>query len=106
MLARRFWIALVLTIPVVAYAELFQDLLGYRLPPPPGGDALIAALTSVIYWYCGWVFLTGAVTELRAARPGMMTLVALAITSAYLYSLATTLGLVRGMPFYWELATL
>ena len=106
MLARRFWIALVLTIPVVAYAELFQDLLGYRLPPLPGGDALIAALTSVIYWYCGWVFLTGAVTELRAARPGMMTLVALAITSAYLYSLATTLGLVRGMPFYWELATL
>jgi Cu2+-exporting ATPase len=106
MLARRFWVALVLTLPVVAYAELFQDLLGYRLPLPPRGAWLIPALTSVIYWYCGWIFLTGAVGELRAARPGMMTLVALAITSAYLYSLAITLGVVSGMPFYWELATL
>jgi Cu2+-exporting ATPase len=63
-------------------------------------------LASIIYWYCGWVFLTGAISELRARLPGMMTLVALAISTAYFYSLAITFGLVAGMSFYWELATL
>jgi cation transport ATPase len=63
-------------------------------------------MSSIIYWHCGWVFLSGAVAELRASRPGMMTLVALAISTAYVYSLAMTFGLVTGMPFYWELATL
>src|SRR5262249_15611267 len=63
-------------------------------------------LGSIVYWYCGWVFLTGALDELRAHEPGMMTLVALAISAAYFYSLAVTFGLVEGMPFYWELATL
>ncbi|HEX2033020.1 MAG TPA: heavy metal translocating P-type ATPase [Chloroflexota bacterium] len=104
--ARPFWVSLLLTIPVVVYAALFEELLGYTAPRFPGWEWLAPVLASVIYWYGGWAFLTGAVAELRARRPGMMTLVTLAITSAYAYSLAVTAGLVQGMPFYWELATL
>ena len=106
MFARPFWIALVLTVPVLLYAEPIEHLLGYTAPRFPGSGWLVPILASVIYWYCGWVFLTGAVSELRSRQPGMMTLVALAITTAYFYSLAVTFGLVLGMPFYWELATL
>lgn len=106
MFARPFWVSLVLTIPVVVAADLFQELFGYRVPGFPGSEWLVPALASVIYWYGGWVFLTGSLAELRSRRPGMMTLVALAISTAYLYSLAITFGLVAGMAFYWELATL
>ena len=106
MFARPFWVCLVLTLPVVVYAEHLQMLLGYTAPAFPGSAWLEPVLGSVIYWYGGWAFLTGAVAELRARRPGMMTLVSLAITTAYAYSLAVTFGLVAGMPFYWELATL
>ena len=106
MFKRPFWIALILTIPVLIYAELLEQLLGYKAPTFPGSAWLAPVLSSIIYWYCGWVFLSGAVAELRARRPGMMTLVALAISTAYFYSLAITFGLVTGMPFYWELATL
>ena len=81
MFRRPFWVALVLTIPILIYAELLQDLLGYQAPAFPGSAWLAPVLGSIIYWYGGWVFLTGAVAELRAARPGMMTLVALAITT-------------------------
>ena len=104
--ARPFWVCLLLTLPVLVYAEHLQRLLGYTAPAFPGSAWLEPVLGSVIYWYGGWAFLTGAVGELRARRPGMMTLVALAITTAYLYSLAVTVGLVAGAPFYWELATL
>ena len=106
MFARPFWVSLVLTIPVLVYAELFQALLGYKPPQFPGSAYLEFALGSIIYWYGGWVFLGGAADELRARTPGMMTLVALAISTAYFYSVAVTFGLAEGMPFYWELATL
>ncbi|HEU0003989.1 MAG TPA: heavy metal translocating P-type ATPase [Ktedonobacteraceae bacterium] len=106
MFKRPFWIALILTIPVLIYAELLEQLLGYQAPIFPGSAWIAPVLSSIIYWYCGWVFLSGAVAELRARRPGMMTLVALAISTAYFYSLSITFGLVKGMPFYWELATL
>jgi Cu2+-exporting ATPase len=106
MFARPFWISLVLTLPVLVYAELFQKLLGYTAPQFPGSAYLEFGLGSIIYWYGGWVFLRGAADELRARAPGMMTLVALAISTAYFYSVAVTFGLVEGMPFYWELATL
>jgi Cu2+-exporting ATPase len=106
MFRRPFWVSLALTIPVLIYAEHIQGLLGYTAPAFPGSRWLEPALASVIYWYGGWVFLAGAVDELRARRPGMMTLVALAITTAYFYSLAVTFGLVAGTAFYWELATL
>ncbi len=103
---RRFWVSLVLTIPVLVYSDLLQNLLGYTAPQFPGSQYVSVVLASIIFWYGGWVFLKGAVDELRSALPGMMTLVSLAITTAYLYSLATTFGLLEGVPFYWELATL
>lgn len=106
MFRRPFWIALALTIPVLIDSELLQSLLRYHVPAFPGSQWLSPVLASVLYWYCGWVFLSGAVAEIRARRPGMMTLVALAISTAYFYSLAITFGLASGMPFYWELATL
>jgi Cu2+-exporting ATPase len=106
MFSHRFWVCLVLTIPVLAYAEMFEHLFGYTAPTFPGSQWLAPLLSSVIYWYGGWVFLAGAVAELRQRQPGMMTLVALAISTAYFYSLAITFGLVAGMSFYWELATL
>ncbi len=102
----RFWVALILTVPVLIYSELLQQLLGYRAPAFPGSQWLPAVLGSVVYWYGGWPFLTGAVRELGDRRPGMMTLVAMAISTAYVYSIAIDLGLVTGMAFYWELATL
>jgi P-type Cu2+ transporter len=80
MFQRPFWISLLLTIPVLVYAELLQELLGYTAPPFPGSPYVGAVLGSIIYWYGGWVFLRGAMDELRARTPGMMTLVALAIT--------------------------
>jgi Cu2+-exporting ATPase len=106
MFQRPFWVSLALTIPVLIYSDLVQDLFGYTAPAFPGSSYLGLVLGSLIYWYGGWVFLTGAVAELRRRAPGMMTLVALAITTAYGYSVATTLGLVQGMSLYWELATL
>jgi Cu2+-exporting ATPase len=106
MFKRPFWISLVLSIPVLLYSDLLQSVLGYTAPEFPGSQYLDVLLGSIIYWYGGWVFLTGAIDELRARQPGMMTLVSLAISTAYFYSLAITFGLSPGMPFYWELATL
>ncbi len=102
-LRRRFWIALVATVPVVLVASPLHDLLG--LPTLPGASWLALVLSLFVYGAGGTVFLEGARDELRARQPGMMTLVALAITAALLYSLATTLGF-PGEPFYWELTTL
>ena len=101
-----FWIALVLTIPVIYFSDLMQDLFNYSAPSFTGSGLIEPLLASVIFWYAGWIFLSGAVQELREHEPGMMTLVALAITSGYVYSLAVSLGWLSGMPFYWELATL
>ncbi len=106
MFKRPFWVSLALTVPVLLYSDLLEGLLGYTAPTFPGSEYLSLVLGSVIYWYGGWVFLSGAVAELLNRMPGMMTLVALAITTAYGYSIVTTLGLVQGMPLYWELATL
>ncbi len=106
MFSRLFWIALILTVPVVAYSNLLHDLFGYTAPQFPGSNWVAPIIASVIYWYTGWVFLNGSARELKVREPGMMTLVALAITSGYLYSLAVTVGLLNGTPFYWELATL
>lgn len=106
MFRRPFGICLILTVPILIYAEHFQSLFGYAAPQFPGSRFAEPLLASIIYWYGGWVFLTGAVAELRSRQPGMMTLVSLAITTAYAYSLAVTFGFVAGAPFYWELATL
>ncbi len=102
---RWFWICLVLSVPVVALSMMFQELVGYHLDFPYR-EPLVVVLASVIYVYGGWPFLTGMVGELRTRQPGMMTLVAVAITAAYAYSVAVSFGWLRGMDFFWELATL
>jgi len=101
----KFLISFILTIPVVLYSELPQQLFGWSAPAFFGSAYLPFALSSVIFFYGGWVFLYGAWKELRAKLPGMMTLIALAITVAYLYSaFSTFLG--QGHTLFWELSTL
>jgi Cu2+-exporting ATPase len=100
----RFWISLVVTIPVLALSPLIQSFFGYSLAFPADKYVLLA-LSSFIYFYGGWPFLTGLVSEFRNKRPGMMTLVGLAITIAYVYSAVVVFG-VPGKVFFWELVTL
>src|SRR5437867_3250686 len=103
---RRFWVSLALTLPVLAESELVRHLLGLRGGLAFPGDRYVGfAFASAVYLYGGWPFLTGFVDELRARLPGMMTLVALAITVAYAYSALVVLGL-PGNVFFWETATL
>ncbi|GCE07721.1 heavy metal translocating P-type ATPase [Dictyobacter aurantiacus] len=106
MFKRPFWISLVLSIPVVLTAPMLHMALGLQMPAFPGSGWIAPFLGSIIFWYGGWVFLSGAFSEVRAGKPGMMTLVSLAISTAYFYSLAVTFHLVQGMDFYWEMATL
>ncbi|NCT89453.1 copper-translocating P-type ATPase [Cellulomonas sp. APG4] len=103
---RLFWVSLVLAVPVVALSPMFADLLGYTVPRFPGASWVPPVLGSVVYAYGGRPFLTGAVQEARARKPGMMLLVALAITVAFAASWATTLGLTATLDFWWELALL
>jgi Cu2+-exporting ATPase len=105
MFRSRFWICLILTLPVLAYAEGLFRLVGLTPPELPFARAVPFLLGTVIYAYGGSVFLRSAAGELRARMPGMMTLVALGITAAYVYSAATTF-FIEGEGFYWELATL
>ena len=102
---RRFWVCLVLTVPVVAISPMFQMAVGYHFDFP-GRNWVSAALSSIIYFYGGWPFLKGLWGEVKERNPGMMTLIGVAITVAYLYSTAVVFGFVAGMDFYWELATL
>lgn len=103
---RRFWVSLVLTIPVVALAPMIQSWLGLAETLDFPGDSLVQfAFASVVYFYGGWPFLSGLASEFRRRMPGMMTLIALAISVAYFYSTAVVFGLV-GEVFFWELATL
>jgi Cu2+-exporting ATPase len=103
---RRFWISLALTIPVLATSEMVHHLLGLRgVLAFPGARYVEFGFASAVYFYGGWPFLTGLVAELRKKLPGMMTLVGLAISVAYLYSAAVVFGL-RGTVFFWETATL
>ncbi|MBL7006733.1 MAG: copper-translocating P-type ATPase [Spirochaetia bacterium] len=101
---KRFYITLVLSIPVLALSELIQRFLGYSFQFT-GDGILVFVIATVIFIYGGWPFLKGLVDELKSKAPGMMTLIGLAITVAYAYSAAVTFGL-QGTPFYWELATL
>lgn len=101
---KRFWICLVLTIPVLLLSGMIQQWAGFQIIFP-GDSYVLLALGTLIYVYGGWPFLTGMVSEVRDRAIGMMTLVALAITVAFFYSAAVVFGL-RGMDFFWELATL
>jgi len=101
----RFWVCLLLTVPVLFVSEDVRGWFGFGPAEFPGSAWVEPVLGSVIYLYGAGPFLTGAVRELQARAPGMMSLVATATTAAYAYSLTTSFGLAeRG--FYWELATL
>jgi len=103
---RRFWISIAVTVPILAISPMLQDWLGLSERLAFSGDLYaLLGLSSFVYLYGGWPFLTGLVRELRDGQPGMMTLVALAISVAYIYSTAVVLG-VRGQLFFWETATL
>ena len=103
---RRFWVSLVLTVPVLVLSHDLWALLGLEpLVTFPGDRYVLFVGASVVYFYGGWPFLRGLFSELARRMPGMMTLIAVAITAAYVYSAAVTFGF-PGMGFYWELATL
>lgn len=104
MFKQRFFICFLLTLPVLYFAPMFQHWFNYQAIQFPGVSWVTPILSTVIYFYGGWVFLRGAWSELHS-KIGMMTLVALAITVSYVYSVAVSLGL-PGDSFYMELATL
>ena len=103
---RRFWVSLVLTVPVVILSPMIQQALSLRETLRFAGDSYVQfVLASIIFFYGGRPFLKGLFEELRKKEPGMMTLIALAITVAYVYSSAVVFGL-TGKVFFWELSTL
>ena len=101
----KFWVSFILSIPVVAYSDIAEKLFGYTAPQFFGSQYLPLVLSSIIFFYGGSVFITSAYRELRAKLPGMMTLIALAISVAYFYSVAITF-LGGKDTLFWELATL
>jgi len=106
MFRRKFWGTLLLSVPTLVWAPMIQHWLGYQAWGGPEVSRWISAIFgTLVFAYGGWVFIKGAVAELTDRRPGMMTLIALAITVAFVFSLAVTLGF-PGMDLWWELATL
>lgn len=102
---RLFWINLIIAVPVIAFSPMFAMLVGYSVPG--WAEWIAPALGTVMYIWGGWPFLAGALSELRTRKPGMMLLIALAITVAFFASWAATLGLVsHQLEFWWELALL
>jgi Cu2+-exporting ATPase len=101
---RRFYISTAVTVPILVLSPLIQQLLGFQLAIP-GAGYILFALSSFVFFYGGWPFLKGLVEEIGGKRPGMMTLIGVAIAVAYVYSAGVTFGL-EGKPFFWELATL
>jgi len=101
---KRFWLSSILTIPILVLSPMIQHLLGYQMAVP-GNKFILLALSTFVYFWGGWPFLKGFWSEIKKAAPGMMTLIAMAISVAYFYSAATVFGL-KGVDFFWELATL
>ncbi len=103
---KRFWISLIVTIPILFLSPMIQSFLGFREAVRFSGDAYVLwALSSIVFFYGGWPFLKGIFEELSIKQPAMMTLIAIAITTAYVYSSIVVFGL-KGKVFFWELATL
>jgi Cu2+-exporting ATPase len=103
---RRFWISLVLSIPIVLLAPLIQGFMGVNGQWDFTGDSYVQfGFSTVVFFYGGWPFLKGLFDELKEKSPGMMTLIGVAVIVAYTYSSAVVFGL-EGKVFFWELATL
>ena len=105
MFRRRFWISLVLSIPVLLTSEMLQGWLGFSLPPFPGDGWVGPVFSTIVFVVGGLPFLQMAWSELRERKPGMMALISLAITVAFVFSMATVFVL-EGEAFFWELVTL
>jgi Cu2+-exporting ATPase len=101
----RLWVSLALTAPILYFSQQIQDWFGYEAASFPGSGLVTPVLATILFVYAGAVFLRGGYSEIKSRMPGMMTLISLAISVAYLYSIAVSLG-VSGRSFYWELATL
>jgi len=101
---RRFYVVLVLTIPILLLSPMIQHWLRLHIEFA-GSQYVLFGLSSIVFAYGGWPFLKGWAGDMKAKDPGMMTLIGFAITVAYVYSAATVFGL-KGMDFFWELATL
>ncbi|MBS3767309.1 MAG: cadmium-translocating P-type ATPase, partial [Candidatus Cloacimonetes bacterium] len=103
---KRFIISLIITLPILILSPMVQGILGFKFVLLSGLDKYILfILSTFIYFYGGWPFLSGIIKELKQKQPGMMTLIAVAITVAWGYSSSTTFG-VKGTTFFWELVTL
>jgi P-type Cu2+ transporter len=105
MFRQRFWVSLVLSIPALLYSPHIQELLGFNMPEFPGSPWIAPVLGVIVFLYGGVPFLQMAVPEIRNRKPGMMTLISLAITVAFVYSVATVFFPI-GEDFFWELVTL
>jgi Cu2+-exporting ATPase len=105
MFRRKFWLSLALTIPTLVWGHMLQRTFGYTAPQLPGSTWIPPVFGTAVFAYGGWVFIQGALRELRDRLPGMMTLISLAISVAFVFSAAVTLGY-PGMPLWEELATL
>ena len=101
----KFWLSLLLTLPVLAYSEMIQHWFSFTPPTFPGSQYVPFVFSTIIFFYGGLVFIKSAWGELKAKLPGMMTLISLAIITAYVYSVATQF-FIKGDGFFWELATL
>ena len=102
---QKFWVSFILTIPVVLYSDLPEKLFDFEAPAFSGSAYMPLIFASIVFFYGGWVFLAGAYRELKARLPGMMTLISLAVSTAYFYSIFATLFEKEGVLF-WELTTL
>lgn len=102
----KFWISLILTIPVVIWSAHIEELLGYRAPVFPGSTWIPPLLGTAVFLYGGWVFVRSAIQELRSRLPGMMTLISLAIVVAFVFSWTVLVKLIAADALWWELATL
>lgn len=106
MFKKKFWLSLALTIPMLYFSHTVQQLIGFGAISFRGSTFIPAILGIIIFFYGGLVFLKSARAEIGASQPGMMTLISLAISVAFAYSLLVSLRLVSGMDFWWELASL
>lgn len=102
----KFWLSLILTVPVVFWAPHIQMIFGYTAPEFPGSAGILPVLGTAVFLYGGLVFLQGAWRELRVRLPGMMTLISLAISVAFIFSWVVQLGFIQADAIWWELATL
>lgn len=104
MFFRKFWVSLVLTVPVVLYADVFRKIFKWTPPDFSGSEYLPLIFGSIVFFYGGWVFLAGAWREIRGRLPGMMTLIGIAVSAAYLWSVYAAFAGKEAL--FWELTTL